>query len=164
MTVSSRTTVSVYLPFPSAWRRVALAFAVSAAITFAQEPSTFQKVCTNIRYGVDAVGTPVVVASCPKSDRKAQVESYVALRGFHNKEGRLSAGPGASTFQRTCTGMKLEVRKDDGAVLLWASCPKTSGEQVETSIVVWDVHADSSGQLHHRVPGNDKVTPPVKRL
>jgi hypothetical protein len=143
-------------------RTAALAAAIGAGIALAQEPSTFQKTCNQIRYGVDAAGTPVVVASCPKSDNNKRVESYAALRGFHNKEGRLSAGPGAATFHKTCTGMKVGVRKDDGAVVLSASCPKTSGEQVETSIVLWDVHADSDGRLHHRRPGNDKVTPPVK--
>jgi hypothetical protein len=141
----------------------ALAAAISGATAFAQEPSTFQKTCTHIRYGVDSAGTPVVMASCPATGLKTPVESYAALRGLHSKEGRLSAGSGASTFHRSCTGMKLEVRKDDGQVLLSASCRKTSGEQVETSIVVWDIHADSSGQLHHRFPGNDKVVPPVKR-
>jgi|GEM_PF-3819191 hypothetical protein len=58
--------------------------------------------------------------------------------------------------------MKVGVRKDDGAVVLSATCQKTSGEQVETSIVLWDVHADSDSQLHHGAPGNDKVVPPVK--
>jgi len=103
-----------------------------------------------------------VVASCPASDKKTRVESYAALRGFHNKEGRLSAGAGPATFQHSCTGMKMGVRKDDGSVILTATCPKSSGEQVETSTVLWDVHADSNGQLNHRIRGTDKVVPPVK--
>jgi hypothetical protein len=143
-------------------RTAALAAVIGVGVAPAQEPSTFQKTCTNIRYGVDSAGTPVAVASCPKGDGKTRVESYAALRGFHNKDGRLSAGPGLATFHKTCTGMKLGVRKDDGAVVLTATCPKTSGERVETSTVLWDVHADRDGQLHHRIPGNDTVVPPVK--
>jgi hypothetical protein len=154
--------MTVKLALSSIGRTVALAAAIRGGTALAQEPSTFQKTCNNIRYGVDSAGTPVVVASCPKSDNKTRVESYAALRGFHNKEGRLGAGPGLATFQRTCTGMKVGVRKDDGAVVLSATCPKPSGERAETSTVLWDVHVDSSGRLHHRVPGNDKVVPPVK--
>lgn len=155
-------TMSVKLALLSIRRTTALAAAIGGGIALAQEQSTFQKICNNIRYGVDSAGTPVVVASCLKSDNKTRVEFYAALRGFHNKDARLSAGPGLATFQKTCTGMKVGVRKDDGAVVLSASCLKTSGEEVETATVLWDVHADSSGQLHHRVAGNDKVVPPVK--
>lgn len=154
--------MSVKLALLSIRRTTALAASIGGGMALAQEASTFQKTCNNIRYGVDSAGTPVVVASCPKSDNKTRVESYAALRGFHFKEGRLSAGPGTATFHRTCSNMKVGVRKDDGTVVLSASCPKTSGERVVTSIVLWDVHADSSGRLHHRVPGNDKVVPPVK--
>lgn len=155
--------MTVHLALPLLSRTAAvLAAAIGMEAAFAQEPSTFQKTCIQIRYGVDSAGTPVVAASCPKKDGKTRVESYAALRGFHNRDGRLSAGPGAATFQKTCTGMKVGVRKDDGAVVLSASCPKDSGEQVEASIVLWDVHADGDGRLHHRVPGNDVVVPPVK--
>lgn len=154
--------MSIKLALSAIRRTAVLAVALGGGSALAQEPSTFPNTCNNIRYGVDSAGIPVAVASCLKSDTKTRVESYAALRGFHNKDGRLSAGPGVATFQRTCTDMKLGVRKDDGAVVLSAICPKTSGERVETSTVLWDVHADSSGRLHHRVPGNDQVVPPVK--
>lgn len=154
-------TVDIQLAFSSIRRTVLFAAAIGGGTALAQEPSTFQKSCNNIRYGVDASGTPVVAASCLKSDNKTRVETYVALRGFQNKEGRLVAGPGTATFQKTCTSITLGVRKDDGAVVLSATCPKESGEKVETSIVLWDVHADSSGHLHYRVPGNKRVVPLV---
>ena len=76
----------------------------------AQSPSTFQKTCEDIKYGVDSKGTPVVQASCLEADGETRVTSYVALRGFHNKEGRLTAGPGLSTFQKTCRNSYMEVK------------------------------------------------------
>ncbi len=154
--------MSVKPALSSIKRATAVAAAIAAATAIAQEPSTFQKTCNHLRYGVDSAGTPVAVASCPKSDNKTRVESYVALRGFHNKNGRLSAGAGPATFHKTCTDIKVGVRKDDGAVVISAMCPKSSGERVETSSILWDVHVDSTGQLHHLVPGTDKVVPPVK--
>ena len=45
-------------------RMVVLGFFMSGVIAFAQSPSTFQKSCDNIRYGVDKAGTPIVQASC----------------------------------------------------------------------------------------------------
>ena len=98
-------------------------------------------------------GTPIVQAGCQKADGKTRVESAAALRGFHNMEGRLSAGAGVSSFQKTCVGMKMEVR--DGNVHLNANCRKTSGESVPTSTILYDVH-NMDGQLKHKVAGNDR--------
>ena len=125
----------------------------------AQSPSTFQKTCKDIKYGVDSKGTPVVQASCLKANGQSSVTSYAALRGFHNFEGRLTAGPGLGTFQKTCRDSSFEVKGQH--VYLKSTCAKTNGEEVETSTILYDVH-NKDGQLQHRVSGNDKVVPPVK--
>lgn len=125
----------------------------------AQSPSTFQKTCKDIKYGVDSKGTPVVQASCLKADGKSSVTSYAALRSFHNFEGRLTAGAGFATFQKTCRDSSIEVKGQH--VYLKSTCAKTNGEEVETSTILYDVH-NKDGQLQHRVSGNDKVVPPVK--
>ena len=125
----------------------------------AQSPSTFQKTCNDIKYGVDSKGTPVVQASCLKNDGRTRVTSYAALRGFHNKEGKLYAGPGVSTFQKTCRDSSMEVKGEH--VYLMSTCAKTNGEQVKTSTILYDVN-NIDGQLQHRVRGNDTVVPPVK--
>ena len=41
-------------------RMVVLGFFMSGVIAFAQSPSTFQKSCDNIRYGVDKAGILIV--------------------------------------------------------------------------------------------------------
>lgn len=125
----------------------------------AQSPSTFQKTCKDIKYGVDSKGTPVVQASCLKKDGKTRVTSYAALRGFHNNEGRLTAGAGLSTFQKTCRDSSMEVKGQH--VYLMSTCAKTNGEVVKTSTILYDVN-NIDGQLQHRVRGNDTVVPPVK--
>jgi len=127
---------------------------LSSATAFAQSASTFQKSCENIRYGVDKQGTPVALASCLKADGKTRVETAVALRGFHNMEGRLTAGAGVSTFQKTCKDMKVGF--SEGQVRVNAMCKKTSGEWVSASAILYDVN-NIDGQLRHRVAGNDKV-------
>ena len=125
----------------------------------AQSPSTFQKTCKDLKYGVDSKGTPVVQASCLKANGQSSVTSYAALRGFHNFEGRLTAGPGFGTFQKTCRNSSFEVKGQH--VYLKSTCAKTNGEEVATSTVLYDVH-NKDGQLQHRVSGHDKVVPPVK--
>lgn len=141
--------------FPSVMATtIALGVLMSAVTASAQSASTFQQSCNNIKYGVDKAGTPIVLASCLKADSKTRVETAAALRGFENKDGRLTAGPGPSTFQKTCKDMKVEPR--DGHIRLDATCQKTSGQWVKTSTILYDVN-NKDGQLHHRVPGNDKV-------
>ena len=132
----------------------ALVVAGASVPVHAQSASTFQKTCDNIRYGVDKAGTPIVQAACLKADGKTRVESAAALRGFQNKEGRLTAGAGLSSFQKSCSDMKMEVR--DGHVHLKANCKKSSGEPVPTSTILYDV-SNNDGVLKHKVAGNDKV-------
>lgn len=133
---------------------IAMSAGFSSAPAFAQSASTFQKTCNNIKYGVDKEKTPVVMASCLKKDNKTRQETAAAIRGFSNNEGRLTAGAGVSTFQKTCKDMKVEARDDH--VHLTATCKKTSGEWVPTSTILYDVD-NIDGKLRHRVPGNDKV-------
>ena len=94
------------------------------------------------------------MASCLKADGKTRVNTAAALRGFENKEGRLSAGPGLSSFQKTCKDMNVEVKGEH--VHLTAMCKKTSGEWVPTSTIVYDVE-NIDGNMRHKVAGNDKV-------
>lgn len=133
---------------------VAFAAVLGSTTVFAEQPSTFQKSCNNIKYGTDKEGTPIVMASCLKVDGKTRVNTAAALRGFQNKEGSLTPAPGVSSFQKTCKDMKVEVKGDQ--VLLIATCKKTSGEWAGTSTFVYDIE-NIDGNMRHKVPGNDKV-------
>lgn len=133
---------------------IVISAGLSSMPAFAQTASTFQKSCNDIKYGVDKEGTPVVMASCLKKDGKTRQQTAAALRGFSNNEGRLTAGPGVSTFQKTCKDMKVETK--DAHVHVSATCKKTSGEWVPASTILYDVN-NIDGELRHRVAGNDKV-------
>jgi hypothetical protein len=133
---------------------IAVVAGLMSASVFAQSASTFQDSCENIRYGVDKRGMPIALANCLKADGQTPNETAVALRGFHNNEGRLTAGAGASSFQQSCQEIQVNVR--DGHVRIDASCQKSSGEWVSTSTILYDVH-NNDGQLQHKVRGNDEV-------
>lgn len=138
---------------------ITVATLVGGGTAFAQSSSDMTG-CTDIRYGVDSVKTPVLVASCLKNDKKTRVESYIVIGGFANKEGRLSSGPGPSTFQNSCRDPKVQIV--NSKVLLIASCPKTGNrEYLETSNEIFDV-VNKNGQLTHRIAPQGKVVPPVK--
>lgn len=131
----------------------ALTCSFTSTPAIAQQPSNFQNSCQNIRYGTDTRGTPVIQASC-RTKNGSVVESAVAIRGFHNSEGRISAGAGTSSFQNSCRNMKIAMR--EGHVWLDASCRTTDGQYVDSSAKIYDI-SNEDGTLRHRVPGNDTI-------
>ena len=120
----------------------------------AQQASTFQNECTDIQYGTDGAGTPAILATC-KAGNGSATRSAVAIRGIENRDGRLTAVGGYSTFQKSCEDMRIDVR--DPHVYLTGHCRKKDGSMIDASAIIYDIVYDG-GTLRNRVAGHDELT------
>ncbi len=106
------------------------ALALAAIASVAHAGSTFQNSCSQIAF-VYSNNQPTLQAVCLKADGTANSTSLV-LQGIGNQNGTLVQGSGASTFQKSCGNIEIQV---SGAnVTLTALCRTSSGASNPTSL------------------------------
>lgn len=105
--------------------------------------SSFQYTCSNINYAYAANNYATLKAVCLRANGTANATSLV-LQGISNQNGKLTQGSGASTFQKSCGNIHVEV---DGAnVTLAAYCRTTSGSSNPTSLPLNNI-SNQNGML-----------------
>lgn len=138
----------------SHYKTIALAvatFALTSAlpsIASAQQASSFQKSCTNVRYAQQG-GQAMIVADCRRKNG-SMMSSSVAIRGIDNTEGDLThtAGPrNPSTFQRSCRNMSIRMGGPSG-VQLAGSCRTSQGKYLNATTEIWDI-VNNDGKLQY---------------
>lgn len=110
---------------------VALVLIAAAVVgVSAQEKSSFQFTCSNIDFAY-AGSDAALVAVCLRRDGTPN-KTKVLIKGIGNQDGKLVQGGGASSFQKSCGNIQVEV--DGPYVTLSALCRTISGSFNETSI------------------------------
>ena len=127
---------------------LAAAFTVGAtSIASAQQRSSFQDSCSNIRYTEDG-GNAMIAADCRRSNGSVNAATVV-IKGIDNTEGKLThtAGNNPSSFQRSCQNMSIQMGGPSG-VMLMGSCRTSQGNYLDASTQIWDVH-NMEGELKY---------------
>jgi hypothetical protein len=123
---------------------IALCLAVLVAPS-AFAASNFQNTCSNIQFvysGSDAA----VQATCLKADGSPN-SSKLVIQGIGNQNGKLVQGSGASTFQKSCGNIQIEV-KTSSIVTLSALCRTSGGSSNQTSIELNGIN-NNNGNLSY---------------
>jgi hypothetical protein len=92
--------------------------------------SSFQQTCSNISF-VYQGNDPAIQAVCLKTDGTPNPTSLV-ISGISNQNGVLVASGGASSFQKSCGNIGIQVTPTTAT--LTAFCRTTSGSSNATSI------------------------------
>ncbi|HEX4952797.1 MAG TPA: CVNH domain-containing protein [Thermoanaerobaculia bacterium] len=105
--------------------------ALAAIASAAHAGSTFQQSCSQIEF-VYSSNQPVLQAVCLKADGTTNSTSLV-LQGISNQNGTLVQGTGASSFQKSCGNIQIQVTSPT-SVNLTAYCRTSSGSSNATSL------------------------------
>lgn len=111
---------------------VALVLTATVAATAIAAPSTFQGTCSNIQF-VYANNQPTLSATCLRADGSA-APSTLTLQGISNQNGNLTQGTGASSFQKSCGNIQINVSSNGSQVTLSALCRNGGGGANPTSL------------------------------
>lgn len=106
------------------------ALLLMASVIPAYALTTFQNSCSNIQFAY-AKNQPTIQAVCLKADGATNSTSLV-LKGISNNNGILTQGTGASSFQKSCGNIQIQV--DGPNTTLTAICATSSGQSNSTSL------------------------------
>jgi len=113
-----------------------------AAASPAFAANTFQNTCSQIQFAYSG-NNATMTAVCLRADGSANPTS-LTLQGISNQNGKLVQGGGASTFQKSCGNIVIEV--DGPYVTLTALCRTISGISNSTSLSLDNI-ANNNGNL-----------------
>lgn len=108
------------------------AFVCAAGGAYAA-PSTFQQTCSNIEFAY--LGSDAGVAATCLTAAGAPNQTSIIVPGISNENGTLTQSGGASSFQKSCGNIDIQITGTAG-VFLTALCRDGNGNSQSTSIEI----------------------------
>jgi hypothetical protein len=121
---------------------ITLVLVAATTVAASAQTSSFQFTCSNIDFAYSG-NDAAVTAVCLRRDGTPN-KTQVLIKGISNQDGKLVQGSGASSFQKSCGNIQIEV--DGPYVTLSALCRTMSGRSNETSIPLGGI-SNQNGQL-----------------
>lgn len=97
--------------------------------------SSFQNSCSNIDFVYEG-DNAALSATCLRANGTPN-PSVVLIGGISNQNGQLTASGGASSFQKSCGNIQVQVQ--EGQVFLTALCRTTNGSSQPSKIELQDI-------------------------